>query len=111
MPSSQRTSRVTGPRATMKKTLTLHVGQWENLSLAMQRSRGTGPRTTVPGTRIVGRGPVPLISPVVQDRLILSRFTGVEGEPELQWARCLPVGEAHHSSLRAPNREGAPTDI
>ena len=29
-----------------KKRLSFHIGRWENLSLAMQRSRGTGPRAT-----------------------------------------------------------------
>ena len=33
------------------------------------------------------------IPSVGQVRLILTRFTGVEGEPELQRARCPPVGE------------------
>ena len=83
------------PALRWKKTLSLHVGLWENLSLAMC---------------LAGR----LISPVDQDRLILIRSGS--GDPELQrWARCPPVGDAHHSSLRAPNvwqhrdREVSPT--
>ena len=72
---------VTGNRDTVKKTLPLHVG----------------------------RGPVPrhasccqTASPLIdQARLIL--ICSGSGEPELQGARCLPVGDAHHLSLRAPN--------
>ena len=42
------------------------------------------------------------ITPVDQDRLILIRSGA--GAPELQrGTRCLPVGDAHHSSLRALN--------
>ena len=42
------------------------------------------------------------ISPVGQDRLIL--ICSGSGDPELQrWARCLLIGETHHSSLRVPN--------
>ena len=56
-------SRGTGPRATFPATFFVWI----------EHSRGTGPRATVKRS---------LVS-VSQDRLILTRFTGVEGDPEL----------------------------
>ena len=63
------------------------------LSSAMQRSRGTGPRATVKKR---------LLTPVGQDRLILTRSGA--GAPELQ--RGAPVREGQALALRY---SGAPT--
>ena len=94
-----------GPRATMKKTPPLTVGRgpvprhascWQ---CSEQFISDFGFKACPsPGMRLAGRPH----SPCSQDRLILIRSGA--GAPELQrLARCLPVGEAHHLSLRAPN--------
>ena len=73
------------------------VKSWKGVVQNVNTSRGGG-------VKAGGEACVDIwhISPVVQERLILIRSGS--GDPELQrWARYLPVGEAHHSSLRAPN--------
>ena len=98
-----------------EKTPPLHVGRWENLSLAsvraIQRSRGTGPRATVEITLAGDRPPRYGEKWGIAGRrdLPVSMFLSGQGCPSYP-KRCTPVGETSGSRW-LPGRRDLPVSM
>ena len=132
-------SRGTGPRATGQRGFQLHVGLWENLSLAVPRSRGTGPRATVKkraayrravgkpvprratlagetrsDARVASEGPratVKKTSPLTVGRGPVPRHATIAGDRPPHYGAICPIAinRAARSAVSAINREASAT--